>query len=118
VYSYFLIISKREVDVLEVDASFSVSKAAEGTITSNVQTETVASYVGELLDYIARISVETFCTDVVIVATGQNLVLVVEELDAVDDRIDFFAVRGSIPRVLYNGVLEVAEVPKLNTLSK
>ena len=44
--------------------------------------------------------------------------MLVQEFDTIDDRVECLTVRRCVPIVLYDGVIEVAEVPKLDTFSK
>ena len=44
--------------------------------------------------------------------------MVVQEFHAIDDRVECFAIVSCVPIVLNDGMLEVAEVPKLDTLAK
>jgi len=74
--------------------------------------------MGELLDHMARITIETLCTDVFIAASDQDQALLVEEFDAIHHRVERLAVRCCVPIVLNDWSFQVAEVPKLHTLSK
>ena len=80
-------------------ASFSITESAEGAITGDVQAEAVSSYVRELFDYIACVSMEALRADVFIAGTYQNHIVLMEELDRVDDRVDGITV-GSYPPIV------------------
>ena len=41
-----------------------------------------------------------------------------QEFDTINDRVKCLTIRSCVPIVLYDGILEVAEVPKLDTFAK
>ena len=66
----------------------------------------------------ARILIETFCTNNVIAASGQNYALIVQEFYAIYDWIKCFAILSCVPIVFDYRMLEIAEVPQLDTFAK
>lgn len=74
--------------------------------------------MGEFFDHVARIPIETLCTDVFVTASDKNQALLVEEFDAIHHGVERLAGRCCVPIVLNDRIFQVAEVPKLYTLSK
>ena len=110
--------SLSEIDTLLVNCAIGVAEAAEGTIACNVQWKAVTFHMRELFNNMAWIAIKAFCTDIFVAATGQNQVLFWQEFSTVDDGVECLAARSCVPIVLYNGILQVAEVPKLDTFAK
>ena len=65
-------LSEVVVDILEVNGSFCVTKAAECAIAGNIHSETTSSDVEELLCLMTRMHIETLRAVVIIVTTDQN----------------------------------------------
>lgn len=101
-----------------MDRTLCVTEAGESAVWRNVKSETVASNAVEFFNDFSRQCVETLGADIVIAAARKDEVLVGHEAYSVDNWVDDIARLGNIPDHLLHGLIQVAEVPDLDALSK